>query len=79
MSDEFKFFTAEEVASLTGMSEKWLWAQCKAGAIPHHRLGRRVRFTHDDMRALVAQTAVAVTAQPDDDMVPAGRGPRRSR
>jgi len=56
---------------MTGMSRAWLWRQCRAGAIQHHRLGRHFSFSRDDLRDLMAQTAVSVQ---HDGLVPVGRG-----
>jgi excisionase family DNA binding protein len=78
MSGEFEMFSVEQVAALTGMTEKWLWAAGNEGTIPYHRLGRYIRFTHDDMRALMAQTAVPVTVH-DDELVSASRRGRPAR
>jgi excisionase family DNA binding protein len=39
-----KLLTAEEVAERLGVGVKWVWAQARAGAIPHVKLGRYQRF-----------------------------------
>lgn len=69
MSDEFKFYSVEELAQIIGVSEAWVYRQCQAHAIPHHRFGRQYRFTPQNVRDLTDQTAVAVTA---DKLVPTG-------
>lgn len=42
MSDPLS--TADEVAARIGMSTDWVYAEVRAGRIPHLRLGRYVRF-----------------------------------
>jgi excisionase family DNA binding protein len=39
-----RLLTAEEVAERLGMRTDWVWAQARAGQIPHVRLGRYRRF-----------------------------------
>ena len=39
-----RLLTAEEVADRLGMRTDWVWAQARAGRIPHVRLGRYGRF-----------------------------------
>jgi excisionase family DNA binding protein len=39
-----RLLTAEEVAERLGMRTDWVWAQARAGRIPHVRLGRYRRF-----------------------------------
>jgi excisionase family DNA binding protein len=36
--------TADDVAAMLGMGTDWIYAQVRAGRIPHVRLGRYVRF-----------------------------------
>jgi excisionase family DNA binding protein len=36
--------TAEEIAERLGMKTQWVWAEARAGRIPHVRLGRYQRF-----------------------------------
>lgn len=69
-----KFYTAEEVSSITGMSRAWVWKQARLGMIPHHRLGGSYRWTDEDLAALAAQSAV----QPKQAgrLVPLRRGGR---
>lgn len=75
MSDEFRYYSVENVAELIGVSEQWIWRQCRANAIPHHRFGRQYRFSTQDLRDLNSQTAVAVT---DRQLAPTTRSvPRR--
>lgn len=39
-----RLLTAEEIAERLGVTPQWVWAQARAGAIPHVRLGRYRRF-----------------------------------
>jgi excisionase family DNA binding protein len=39
-----RLLTADEVAAQLGVGVKWVWAQARAGAIPHVKLGRYRRF-----------------------------------
>jgi excisionase family DNA binding protein len=38
---------AEDVAQILGMTQDWVYAQARAGGIPHVRLGRYVRFRRE--------------------------------
>jgi excisionase family DNA binding protein len=39
-----RLLTADELAQRLGMKTEWVWAQARAGRIPHVRLGRYRRF-----------------------------------
>jgi excisionase family DNA binding protein len=39
-----RLLTADELAERLGMKTEWVWAQARAGQIPHVRLGRYRRF-----------------------------------
>lgn len=39
-----RLLTVDDVAEITGMGRDWIYAQVRAGQIPHVRLGRSVRF-----------------------------------
>lgn len=39
-----RLLTADELAERLGMKTEWVWAQARAGTIPHVRLGRYRRF-----------------------------------
>jgi excisionase family DNA binding protein len=45
--------TAQEVAERLGVSKDWVWAQARAGAIPHVRLGRYRRFRAEAIEAWI--------------------------
>jgi excisionase family DNA binding protein len=48
--------TAEQVAErLGGVSVKWVWAQTRAGNIPHVRLGRLLRYRPEKIDSWLAE------------------------
>jgi excisionase family DNA binding protein len=49
-----KLLTAEEVADMLGVTAKWVWAQARAGKIPHVPLGRYRRFRPEAIDAWLA-------------------------
>jgi excisionase family DNA binding protein len=46
-----RMLTAEEIAERLGMKTQWVWAQTRAGRIPHVRLGRYRRFRESAVEA----------------------------
>lgn len=44
---------AREAASALGICERTLWTLTKSGQVPHIRVGRRVLYDPDDLRAWV--------------------------
>lgn len=67
-----RYWTVEQVAEITGMSRRWLWAQCRADAIAHHKFGNQYRFSDVNLAELGTQTAV-VAVEASDEMVPLTR------
>jgi excisionase family DNA binding protein len=53
--DASKLLTAEEVAGRLDVGVKWVWAQARAGRIPHVRLGRYKRFRSEAIDAWLVQ------------------------
>jgi excisionase family DNA binding protein len=49
-----RLLTAEDVAERLGVGVKWVWAQARAGNIPHVRLGRYQRFRSEAIDAWIA-------------------------
>jgi excisionase family DNA binding protein len=49
-----KLLTAEEVADQLGVGVKWVWAQARAGTIPHVKLGRYRRFRPEAIERWIA-------------------------
>ena len=46
-----RLLTADEVAERLGVTRDWVWAQARAGRIPHVQLGRYRRFREDALEA----------------------------
>jgi excisionase family DNA binding protein len=46
-----RLLTADELAERLGMKTEWVWAQARAGRIPHVRLGRYRRFRESTVDA----------------------------
>jgi excisionase family DNA binding protein len=43
-AEDLRLLDADEVAAALGVSRDWIYAEVRAGRIPHVRLGRNVRF-----------------------------------
>ena len=50
-----RLLTVEEVAERLGVTKDWVWAQARAGRIPHVRLGRYRRFREEAIDAWLRQ------------------------
>jgi excisionase family DNA binding protein len=46
------FLTVEEAAQRLGVTVGWIYERTRRKAIPHRKLGRFVRFTEEDLRAI---------------------------
>ena len=70
-----RLLTAEEIAERLGMRTDWVWAQARAGRIPHVRLGRYRRFRESAIEAWLKdlQTGGATSFR----AAPATRAPTR--
>jgi excisionase family DNA binding protein len=53
--DVTRLLTAEEVADRLGVTKDWVWAQARAGRIPHVQLGRYRRFREDALEKWLAE------------------------
>jgi excisionase family DNA binding protein len=53
-----RLLTAEEVAERLGVRTDWVWAQARAGRIPHVRLGRYRRFRESALEAWLEKLEV---------------------
>ena len=42
-----RLLTVVEVAERLGVTKDWVWAQARAGRIPHVQLGRYLRFREE--------------------------------
>ena len=53
--------TADEVAELLRVTRGWIYAETRAGRIPHVRLGRYVRYRRAAVEAWVDELEAAST------------------
>jgi Helix-turn-helix domain len=51
----------DQLAGELGSSSEWVRRQCRAGRFPHHRIARQLRFTDEDVTAILANLAVPVS------------------
>jgi len=68
--------TADEVAALLRVSKAWVYAQTRAGRIPHVRLGRHVRYRRAAIESWVEDVERASTGQRAPATTRNGRVPR---
>lgn len=54
MTDE-RLLTADDVADMLGVGRDWVYAEARAGRIPHVKLGRSVRFRAARVAAWLAE------------------------
>ncbi len=54
MSDT-RLLTADEVAVILGVPKTWVYAETRAGRIPHLTLGRYRRYRRDTLDAWIAE------------------------
>jgi excisionase family DNA binding protein len=53
------WLSSEQLAEVLGVSKSWIQDRVTDKTLPHHRVGRLVRFTPADVQAIERQTAVA--------------------
>lgn len=46
------FLTVEEAAERLGVKRSWIYERTRRNTIPHRKLGKFVRFTEQDLRAI---------------------------
>ena len=54
------FLTVEEAAERLGVTVGWIYERTRRSAIPHRKLGKFVRFTEEDLRAIVEAAAKGI-------------------
>lgn len=54
-----QLYTPAEAAERLKVTESWLKKRVAARTIPHTRIGRHIRFSDNDLAALVAQSEVS--------------------
>lgn len=59
-----RWLTTPQLADHLGVSVRWIKTQLARRAIPHHRLGRNVRFTPTDVARIEAATAQQPLTRP---------------
>lgn len=57
-------YTIAEAAALLHVPEGWLRKKVTAGAVPHTRLGKHVRFTVDHLRRIIVAGEVEPSGPP---------------
>jgi excisionase family DNA binding protein len=73
-----RLLTAEEVAGRLGVSVDWVWAQARAGRIPHVRLGRYRRFRESSIDDWIHGLEAASIKAPSVPAIPRATPIRRS-
>jgi excisionase family DNA binding protein len=48
------WLSSADLADVLGVSKYWVQSQVTARALPHHRVGRLVRFSPEDVRRIHA-------------------------
>jgi len=51
------FLTVDEAAERLGVTRGWIYERTRRNTIPHRKLGKFVRFTEDDLHAIVDAAA----------------------
>jgi excisionase family DNA binding protein len=59
-----RLLMAEEVAERLGVRPQWVWAQARAGRIPHVRLGRYRRFRESAVESWICELERESTTAP---------------
>lgn len=67
-----RLFTVAEVAEAWGHSEDWWTRRARRREVPHHLIGRQIRFSAEDIARIMASSAIKPAVVPS----PAGQTPR---
>lgn len=59
MTDNTDILDPVDVAELLGKSESWVLAQCRAGTMPHFKVGKSYRLTRAHLDAFIAGSSVS--------------------
>jgi excisionase family DNA binding protein len=59
-----RLLTVDEVAERLGVTKDWVWAQARAGRIPHVRLGRYRRFREESIDEWLRRLEESSVRQP---------------
>ena len=52
------FLTVDEAAERLGVKRSWIYERTRRKMIPHRKLGKFVRFTEQDIRAIADAAAI---------------------
>jgi excisionase family DNA binding protein len=58
MSTEKLLYTVEEAANQLGLKPSWLYERTRRNELPCRRLGKYLRFSDDDLQAIIAKATV---------------------
>lgn len=58
---EDRLLKIEEVAKRMGVSRTWIYKKCRAGILPHFRIGRMIRFDPEDLEKWIQDHKVKGT------------------
>lgn len=58
--DSENLFTVDEMAAKLKVEKRFIYLHTKTGTLPHHRIGRSIRFTDGDFRAILEKSACGV-------------------
>lgn len=56
--------SAEDVAAMLGMSKDWVYSECRAGRIPHIKMGRYTRFRREAIEDWIRGREIGTTLRP---------------
>jgi excisionase family DNA binding protein len=48
-----RLYDPDQAAALLSVPKRWLYERTSAKTIPHQRLGKFIRFTDEDLRAII--------------------------
>jgi excisionase family DNA binding protein len=68
-----RLLTAPEIAERLGVNTHWVWAQARAGRIPHVRLGRYRRFRESAIEAWVCELEASSSSSSSSSSVAPAR------
>lgn len=54
-------YTVQEAAAKLNLSPSWLYARTRKDEIVFRRFGKYIRFTDDDLEAIIASGAISLT------------------
>lgn len=65
---------ADDLGALLKHTPDWIRAECRAGRLPHHKVGKLYVFTPEDVAEILAATAVATRPPEPVEPVTVRRG-----